>query len=170
MAYCLPEHPFEIWPWSKTFADTIASAIPAIDRLTEVSTMPQVTRLFMSFQWTIAAPIFAGLLIRFNGLSVQSMIETIRITRARWWYYLFAPPTAAILAWSILTLAFLDLRSPNDPLDAVIAAMSGSRFWLGLWGSCTVLIGTFFVFLFFKSPVLVRMAFTIRTNMNNKGA
>lgn len=171
VAYLLPQNPFAIWPWTKGFTDFAAAWIPAIDQLTGRSQIPQVTRLFMSFEWFVCAPIFTGLLLRFGGrYSEQSVIASTRLAQARWWYSLLGPPVMASLVWFLLTMPTFLLTTPthqsptDDPFNMVISAMSGSRFWLGFIGSMMVLMAVASVLALALSFKFIRVAYAVRAS------
>lgn len=162
LAISLPEEIFMVWHWTKPFADFMAGLIPSIERLTELSKFPQVTRLFMSLQWAVWGPVCIWTLVKFGQPTEEKMSNMLRILQARWWYVLFFPLIAAIGIWFFLFFPFPAIGSGTTPFDKIIHWMSESRLWLGMFGSLFVTSTAIVITGFFRSYTLIRLAYTVR--------
>lgn len=158
LAISLPEKPFEVWPWTARFADFTAGLIPGIDRLTEVSKMPQVTRLYMSLQSLLFGPIFFVLFLKFGPATKQSVSNVMRASKVSWSYFIFALILIPLGLWFVWDTP----PSVNENLPSYIVLMSESRFWLGLFGSCVTMLSALTVFVLLNSFSLVRLAYSVR--------
>ena len=160
LAYLLPERPFTLWTWTAVFADFAARLVPGIDQLTRVSEMPQVTRLYMSIAWLVFGPIWFGILLKFAPVTEMAVVNMMRVTKARWWYYIvLCPIVAPFLFLSIWAAPFI---TPETFANSDMAVMSQSRFWLGVIGSASVLFAAGALFLFVKSFSIIRIAYICR--------
>lgn len=163
-AYSLPEEPFTRWPWIVQFTDIMAGLVPAIDRLTEVSKFPQVTRLFMSLQWAVWMPICFVVMTKFSHPSEKSVILAMRLAQARWWYSFFIPPSMAVMGWFFVVLPWVDNGPSITPFNHIIVWMSQDRFWLGMFGSLFVTMAIFAVIGILRSYTVIRMAYLVRAS------
>ncbi len=166
LAYSLPEQPLTDWPWAAAFANFMAHLIPAIDRLAEISKMPQVTRFFMALQWAIWGPICFMIIAKHNRLSEKSVATWMQVAQTRWWYTLLLPPVGVVFLWTALTLWVLQggPSTPPGPFDHAIDWMNQSRFWLGLFGSIFVFFTALIAFGLLKSFTIIRMAYAVRSS------
>ena len=162
LAYSLPEKPFDLWPWSKVFADFVAGWSLMIDELTAVSRMPQVTRLFMSVLWAVWFPVCALLLFTFGRATEQSVLRALTIGQGRWWFFMITPFMMVVALLWIVLLPNLSGGLSDTPFDWLMAAMSRSRVWLGFVGSTMILIAAFALVAILKSFVLMRLAYRVR--------
>jgi hypothetical protein len=164
LAYGLPEHPLTLWPWTIPFTDSVARVIPAIDRLTALSKMPEMTRFFMSLQWAVWGPVSFWIWFRFGRPTEKSMIIAMRVAQARWWYSILAPFAMVAMVWLLVTLGPINDRTLTTPFGRMIVWMSESRFWLGLFGSISVSIAAFALVAFLKSFTVIRLAYAVRAS------
>ena len=165
LAYGLPADVLTTHLWAQSFADFMARLIPSIERLTEVSMFPEVTRLYMSLQWGIWGPVCAWLLIKFGQPTEEKVLNMLRVLQARWWYVFFIPPLAVAYIWFCIFFPFpigAGLGTGTTPFDQGIRWISESRLWLGIFGSLSIACVAMIAVGLFKSYTLIRLAYRVR--------
>lgn len=162
LAYSIPDHVLTLWPWTKSFTDIMVTIIPSIERLTEISTFPDVTRFFMSLQWAIWAPVCLWLMMRYGEPNERKMIDALRVMQARWWYFLFVPPLALAFIWFLVSFPFPGIGKGSHLFDQWIRWMGESQFWLGLLSSAFIFFAMLCVAGLLRSYTLIRLAYNVR--------
>lgn len=160
LALSLPEDALMRWPWARVFTDAIAGFIPAIDRITVLSSFPQVTRLFGSIFWALV-PAGVLLLVAFPE-PVKLDIGSLRAHR---WRTALGVPMLALAMLAFMYFFPLgttagDLRDPTGHGEWLIALMSTSRFWLGAVGSTAFLGLVVMLYAAVRAVLLVPSAFS----------
>lgn len=162
LAYSIPDQVLTHWPWAKRFTDVMVTIVPSIERLTEISTFPDVTRLFMSLQWAIWGPLCLWFMMRYGSPNERKMIDTLRIMQMRWWYFLFMPPLALAFVWFLAFFPFPDMGKGSHLFDQMILWIGESKFWLGIIGSGFVFFTMLCVMGLLRSYTLIRLAYRVR--------
>jgi hypothetical protein len=164
LTYALPENPLTRWPWAGAFADFAASLIPGIDQLSRVSEIPEVTRLFMAIAWFVFGPIFLGLFLVFLPITEHSIRNMMAMVNDRPLVLVFLSLIVApILAWLLWAVPF---AAPNYVAWDAISMMNESRFWLGVFGSFSVMLAAACLWLFLKTFSIARNAYAYRAISN----
>jgi len=116
---------------AREFTESIAAFVGSVDRMGDLSNIPQATRMFFA-SWASCTPILAVLyLISIPKASIERIAER-RILAA-------VGIVGAVLAawWWLIAKWRFDPARLHDHLgwhDAIVASMVNSRFGLGIWG------------------------------------
>jgi len=163
ITWLLPEDSLVRWPVAAQYSEFIAGHIPVIDKLTSISSFPQVTRLFLALIWGIVAPLFFLVCV----LAKQRAGHLRQMATPEWAIWT-APLIGLSFCWAIADMPFIetasrfDLKCEHTPFEQGLCLISDSRFWLGLFAPPYV--ATFSLFL----AVIPRWPNAIRQYYENK--
>lgn len=147
----LPEHALAHSPLLQSFTDLMATAIPSIDYLTNISIFPEVTRLFLSLMWLFVP--FQTAAFLFQSSAIQFDIDKVRKQKVFYYGGAVFIVLVFIVLWSVMGSTEDPILSRESDRDLFffekwIYAIKYSKLMLGVVGSL-LLAATAFSFAYF---------------------
>ncbi len=131
------------------YTDVMASLVPTIDQITNISTFPQVTRLFLSVMWTLV-PVVTVLILRLPGIlhfQVNKIKENKFLYTAS---FIFLPFMIVFVAMFLIAADGADSLEGGMLHELILRNISHSKIWLGFFGSLMMLVLSFVLSGFLK--------------------